>query len=123
MSGAWTVVEKKSPGGSKYKDLWDDLAVVIPNNKHKAVLLTPKVRSELGDPEHVLVVTNGTKVGIIKSEGANSNSYAVTGKDKMARVSCPVESFMPSFPYGVKFEAWKDGDMVVFDTSDAEKIE
>lgn len=123
MSGAWTVVEKKSPGGSKYKNLWNDLVVCVPNAKHKAVLITPKVREELGDPEHVLVVTSGTKVGLIATEPGNSNGYAVSGKDKMARVSCPVDSFMPSFPYGVKFEAWKDGDMIVFDTSSVEKLE
>jgi len=123
MSGAWNVIEKKSPGGSKYKDLWEQMAVCVPAAKHKAMLLTPKARTELGNPNHVVVMTQGTKVAIMPSSGNNTNSYSIVGKDKMARISCPVDKFMPSFPYTVVYEAWKDGEMLVFDTANAKRME
>lgn len=123
MSGAWNVVEKKSPGGSKYKSYWDKMLVLVPTGKTQGFLITPKVREKLGDPEHVLVMTSGTKVGIMASTAQNSNSYTVQHKERMARVSCRVGEIMPTFPYPVTYEVIMDGEVAVFDASDAEKVE
>ena len=120
----WEVVNRAKQGGSKYKPYWNEMKVFISNGKtSKSFLLTPAVVEALGHAKHVLVLTQGDKVALSPSTSDNSNAYAISGKHarggKMMRVACGtfIRDALPSFPYIVKFNAEKDGEMVVFNVT------
>jgi len=123
MSGAWSVVEKASAGGSAYKSFWNEMVVFMPSGKTTGFVLTPTVKEKLGNPTHVMVLHQGTKIGLMAADETNSNGYALTGTEKMGRVNCAtfIKEHCPTFPYRVKFEANMDGDVVVFDTTQGEQ--
>ena len=124
----WEIVNRARQGGSKYKPYWNEMKVFIPETKHsKSFLITPAVQEALGNPEHVLVLTQGDKVALKPCTSENTDAYAVSGKHanggKMMKVGCGtfIKTSVPQFPYTAKFDAELNGDMVVFDVSKGQR--